>query len=134
MPGAENISAVLFSNAGTLAKFDRMGIAAGFYAEGFTHVRRGFRFDPDPEAVHPIPFTQTVAGPDYVEHWSDELQVFHNPRARLPLDEVVFSGVTQHFFRDGDHLSIIPEGVVLSSHTMILGVRRDPKGAHAAPL
>lgn len=54
LPGAENISAVLFSNAGTLAKFDRMGIAAGFMPEGFTYLRRGLRFDPASRAPCPV--------------------------------------------------------------------------------
>ena len=46
-PDAENIAAVLFSNAGTLSKFNRMGVRAGFgdawvslVREGGRHVRR----------------------------------------------------------------------------------------------
>ena len=38
-PGAANVSAVIFSNAGTLSKFDRMGIIAGFEEPG-VHSRR----------------------------------------------------------------------------------------------
>lgn len=34
LPGAENMSAVLFSNAGTIAKFDRIGVLAGYAAAG----------------------------------------------------------------------------------------------------
>lgn len=128
LPGAENVSAVIFSNAGTLAKFDRMGIAAGFRPDGFTYVRRGYRFDPDPRAYRPIPFAETIEGPDYVEHWSDELQVFHNPKATHPLDRAVFSGVTQHFFEDGDQITLIPDGVVLASQTIIIGVEDDGPG------
>ena len=30
LPDAENVSAVVFSNAGTLAKFDRIGVLAGY--------------------------------------------------------------------------------------------------------
>ena len=119
LPGAENISAVIFSNAGTLAKFDRMGIAAGFLPEDHKYVRVGYRLNPDPNAVHPLPFVEEI-GEDYVEYWADQLQIFHNPRARIPLAEHVFSGLTQHFFRDGEQMSITPEGAVLASYTWIL--------------
>jgi hypothetical protein len=30
LPGPENVSAVLFSNSGTISKFNRMGVVAGF--------------------------------------------------------------------------------------------------------
>jgi len=125
LPGAENISAVLFSNAGTLAKFDRMGIAAGFLPEDHRYFRFGYRLDPDPNAVHPIPFKEEIGRSDYVEYWSDELQIFHNPNAKNPIDENVFGGVTQHFFRDGQLVSIGPPGSVLASFTLIVHVRDD---------
>ena len=120
LPGAENISAVIFSNAGTLAKFDRMGIAAGFLLKHHKYYRVGFRYNPDPNAVHPIPFMEEISRVDYVEHWSDELQIFHNPRARVPLGEKFFGGITQHFFEENEQISIHPEGMVLGSQTMIL--------------
>jgi hypothetical protein len=129
LPGAENISAILFSNAGTLAKFDRMGIAAGFEAKGYTYIRRGFRFDPEPNAVHPVPFAERVDLPDYVEYWADELQVFHNPNAKHLLHGDIFSGVTQHFFKDGQQISMTPDGCVLASHTIILGTKREEVAA-----
>jgi hypothetical protein len=119
LPGAENISAIIFSNAGTLAKFDRMGIAAGFLPTDHKYVRMGFRYNPDPNAVHPLPFVEEI-GEDYVEYWADELQIFHNPRARVPLAEDVFRGVTQHYFRDGEQMSITPEGAILASYTWII--------------
>jgi len=120
LPGAENISAIIFSNAGTLAKFDRMGIAAGFLPKRHKYYRVGFRFNPEPNAAHPIPFMEEVSRADYMEHWSDELQVFHNPRARMPLGENFFGGITQHFFKNDEQLSIHPEGMILGSQTMIL--------------
>lgn len=52
LPEAENISAIIFSNAGTLAKFDRMGIAAGFLPANHKYIRIGYRWNPDPNAVH----------------------------------------------------------------------------------
>ena len=120
LEGAENISAIIFSNAGTLAKFDRMGLSAGVEAPGHLFFRFGYRFDPDPKAVRPLSFSEPIGLDGYVEHWSDELQVFHNPNARQPLGESVFGGITQHFFKNGDLYSITPEGTILASRTMIL--------------
>ena len=51
LPEAENVSAVIFSNAGTIAKFDRMGVAAEFGADGYGYFRMGIRYNPDPNAV-----------------------------------------------------------------------------------
>jgi hypothetical protein len=50
LPGAENVSAVLFSNAGTLAKFDRMGVAAGFAEPNHKYYRIGLAYDADPNS------------------------------------------------------------------------------------
>lgn len=82
-PGAENVSAVLFSNAGTIARFDRMSVVAGFGAPEHRYQRIGFRFNPDPNAASGIPFSEDVSSPGYSEGWSDELQIFHNPNARI---------------------------------------------------
>jgi hypothetical protein len=120
-PEAEYISAVLFSNAGTISKFDRMGVKAGFGAAGHTYFRTGYRQDPDPNATHGIPFTVDVSDPGYDEGWSDELQVFHNPNAKNPLPRALFAGVTQHVFRNGHLYTSGPPRTVLSSYTLILG-------------
>ncbi len=119
-PGAENVSAVLFSNAGTLSKFDRMGVIAGFAAQDHTYLRVGHRLNPDPNATMGIPFAEDVASPDYTEFWSDELQIFHNPNAKIPLDHAWLSGLTQFYFADGEQNSIIPDHHVWGSQTLIL--------------
>lgn len=124
LPGAENVSAVLFSNAGTLAKFDRMGVAAGFGAPGFRYFRAGLKLDPDPNAPHGRPFSEEILADGYSEGWADELQLFHNPKARYPLQKGVFTGITQHFFEEDRHVSYSFGEPVLSSHTMIMGIDR----------
>jgi hypothetical protein len=97
-----------------------MGIAAGFLAADHNYIRVGYRWNPDPNTAHPVPFADEIGQEDYVEYWADELQIFHNPRARAPLDPAVFNGVTQHFFRDGQQILVIPEKTVLTSYTLIL--------------
>ena len=90
LPGAENVSAVLFSNSGTIAKFNRMGRLAGFGSERIKMVRVGLAFDPDPNASAPRPFRMDVTDPNYSEYWVEGLDVFHNPRALVPLDPRYF--------------------------------------------
>ncbi|WP_211841099.1 hypothetical protein [Roseinatronobacter monicus] len=119
LEGAENISAVVFSNAGTLAKFDRMGVDAGYSPDDHKYMRMGFRLDPNPNAVIGTLFSEEVVA-DSGERWSDELQVFHNPRARFPLPLEAFSGATQHRFEEGKHVSYSSGTPVLSSRTIIL--------------
>jgi hypothetical protein len=119
-PGAENVSAVLFSNAGTLAKFDRMGVVAGFAAPQHRYQRIGIRLNPDPNATSGIPFSEDVSDSEYTEGWSDELQIFHNPNARVPLSHAWLTGLAQFFFSDGELDSIIPEHHVWSSMTMLM--------------
>lgn len=122
---ARSVSAVLFSNAGTIAKFYRIGVLAGFAADKHKYLRVGLRVNPDPNAATGIPFHAYVGDSDYEEFWSDELQVFHNPNATHPLPPKWFGGIAQHFFRDGDLHSFAPERSVLSSYTVLMHVTDD---------
>lgn len=132
-PGAENVSAVLFSNAGTISKFDRMGVVAGFPAPGHKYLRAGYRFNPDPNAAEGIRFLEDVADPSYVEGWSDELQIFHNPNARVKLSHAWLTGIAQFYFEGAKQVSIIPDHHVWSSTTMLLQSMKDePENAHSA--
>jgi hypothetical protein len=98
-PGTENVCAVLFSNAGTISKFDRMGVVAGFAAPDHKYYRMGTRYNPDPNAVSGIPFYEDVADPAYSEGWSDQLQIFHNPNAHIPLNHAWLTGLAQLCFK-----------------------------------
>ena len=128
LPDSENVSAVLFSNAGTIAKFDRMGVAAGFAPTRHQYLRFGFRYDPNPNATEPIFFQENVSDPSYKEFWSDELQLFHNPNAKHPVPIEWFGDLTQHWFEDGKQFSVTPDGHVLGSLTGIFS----PKPEKAA--
>lgn len=120
LPGADNVSAVLFSNAGTLAKFDRMGIVAGFIPADHLYFRVGYRVNPDPNANDGISFRDDVCAPKYSEFWSDELQLFHNPNARIPLSTDWLSDLSHHYFENGQLRSIMPNHHVLASMTLII--------------
>jgi len=124
---AENVSAVLFSNAGTLAKFDRMGVLAGLGAPNHKYVRMGVRLDPDPKAVVGNSFRMDIEDPDYQELWAEEIQIFHNPNAKIPLPFDCFSGLTQHFLEDGKLQSFGGPDTILSSYTAIFNIKdREP--------
>ncbi|MGO4480297.1 hypothetical protein [Rhizobium sp. 2TAF27] len=129
LPGAENVSAVVFSNAGTLPKFNRMGLRAGFVPENHLYFRQGYRYDPSPEAYVGIPFHEDILSPDYEEYWSDELQVFHNPNARNPISPETFGGITQYYFKDGELYSITPESAVIASFTAVMRIVGDEEWA-----
>jgi hypothetical protein len=125
LPNAENVSAVIFSNAATLAKFDRLGVPAGFKPSDRAYVRQGFMFDPDPEAFEGIPFRVDITNPRYQEFWGDEVQVFHNPNAKNPLPWDAFPDAVHFGHEDGEIISRDRPGRVLSSQTIIIGTERE---------
>lgn len=123
-PGFAHLSAVIFSNAATLAKFNRMGFLAGWRPAGLTMIRRGILFDRTPGALEPIDFELSVASDEYEalwpwgEAWCQELEVFHNPLAAHPIPFDLIPGATHWFERDGDiECSTIWANSVLSSVT-----------------
>ncbi len=93
-PSAENVSAVLFSNAATITKFNRMGKLAGLGGENVKIIRAGTRFNPDPMALTGIPFYEDVDSPDYEESWSESLVMYHNPNAIHPIDPNDFPDIS----------------------------------------
>jgi len=100
--GAEHVSAVLFTNAGTLTKFNRMGALADFGDPRVRMIRHGTMLNPDPESALPFRFSIDIDDPNYHEGWADELQVFHNPNALHPLDPSLFPKAMHHFLKDGE--------------------------------
>ncbi len=123
-PDFAHLSAVVFSNAATLAKFNRMGFLAGWRPPGLEMIRHGLIFDRTPGALEPIPFELSVASPEYQslwpwgEAWCQELEVFHNPQATNPIPFDLIPGATHWFERDGDiECSTIWANSILSSVT-----------------
>ncbi len=123
-PGFAHLSAVIFSNAGTLAKFNRMGFLAGWRPPGLTMIRRGILFDRTPGALEPIDFELSVGSAEYQslwpwgEAWCQELEIFHNPQAMHPIPFDLIPGATHWFEHDGDvECSTIWANSVISSIT-----------------
>lgn len=85
-PDAENISAVLFTNAGTVPQFARTSQQGKHYSDAVRMVRYGNCLDPSPNAISPEHFAFEVGDPDVPpEPWRDGAVLMHNPNALLPL-------------------------------------------------
>ncbi len=130
-PDTEHISGVLFSNAGTIVKFSRMGVRAGFGDPWVSFVRKGASIDPAAGMASAVPFKIDVESPAYAEGWSDELILFHNPRARHPVDEALFPGITHVHLEDGEYVVHGPSVTILQSTTTSYDFQRRQDGRPA---
>lgn len=117
LPEAEHVSAVLFNGAGTIAKFNRMGVATGFGSDKVDVVHAGVRLVGEPPT--PTKFSATVAS-GYEEAWIDGLNVFHNPQAVYPLDPALLPGAAHHRLVAGRIESMVPAHHLMSSQTQTL--------------
>ncbi|MBS1095256.1 hypothetical protein [Gluconobacter wancherniae] len=125
-PNFAHLSAIIFSNAATLAKFNRMGFLAGVKPPRLRMTRMGVIFDRTPGALEPIEFELEVGSNEYAslwpqgEEWCQELEVFHNPMATKPLPFSLIPGATHWFEGDGDiECRTIWKNTVLSSITLL---------------
>lgn len=109
LPDAEWVSAVLFSNSGTISKFNRMGHQGRYRAAGVCMVREGTCFDPDGNAVLPQRFLYEVGSGQHLETWGEGIEILHNPRARYPL-------LPRCLFPNATHLQKDERGVVFASY------------------
>jgi hypothetical protein len=119
LPGAENVSAVMFNSSATISKFNRMGVIAGFGSRRVRLVCSGVVVDHDPRASVPKPFVRVV-DEAYVESWVEGMDVYHNPLAKSPLDPAMLEGAAHHrLLGDGQIETVSPEWQPLSSVTSI---------------
>lgn len=121
-PTMSHLSAVIFSNAATLGKFNRMGFLAGWQPRGLKMTRFGIFFDPAPNAVKARDFEMDILSDEYAalwprgEEWCQELEVYHNPLASKPLTFDLLPGAIHHFELDGELVfRSMWENTVLSS-------------------
>jgi hypothetical protein len=120
LEGSENISAVVFSNSGTISKFNRMGLLAGFGSGHVKMIRIGTAFNHDPNAVEPLKFKQSVNDPNYRETWTEGLDIYHNPNALHPIPLELLPGAVHHQLQtSGQMLSTGPDWQPLGSITLI---------------
>ena len=118
LEGAENISAVLFSNSATISKFNRMGYLAGYGDREKIMTRIGTCYQHDPNADKPVRFKVDIDD-EYTEEWAEGLSMYHNPRAVNPIDPKYFPEIAHHFFDEGNIVSDIPHFHPFESVTII---------------
>ena len=104
----ENISGVLFSSTGTLGKFTRMGIQAGFKEKGQSVIRVGDKYDPKPSSFRSISFVYEV-NEKGTETWAEGLNLFHNPNAKIPIEMELFPNIAHHKLENDELVSWIPD-------------------------
>jgi hypothetical protein len=97
-PGCKDLSAIIFSNAATLSKLSRVPASFGGPTTDYRYMRIGEFADFTPGALRGIPFCMDVNSDEYralwapypYEPWSAEMEVFHNPNARHPINPALF--------------------------------------------
>ncbi|WP_037427091.1 MULTISPECIES: hypothetical protein [Sinorhizobium] len=123
-----DLSAVIFSNACSIAKLNRVGVTLGAKTDGLRYMRIGQLFDRTPGALEGISFCLDIRSKDYLslwpqgsEPWSAEMEVFHNPFARCKLPKELLPEAT-HWFEEAGELvcSSYYETSVLWSQSLIL--------------
>ena len=123
------LSAIIFTNTCTTAKFNRVAISAGASSEAYRYMRFGAFFDRSrsPGVFAGIPFCLDVASKEYralwpqgYEPWSADVEVFHNPFARCPFPRELLPELTHWFKSNGEIVSeAYYKTSVLYSNTLI---------------
>lgn len=121
------LSAVIFSNACSIAKLYRVAISGGASTNGFRYTRMGDFFDRTPDALVGIPFCLDISSDEYralwpqrYEPWSAELEMFHNPFAERPFPKQLLPEATHWFEVDGEMVcESVYETSILSSRTLV---------------
>lgn len=116
-PAAQHVSAVLYSNCATIAKFNRTGVERGLDSGRIRMKRNGFCYNHDPTAVVPLEFSYVVGSRPYAEPWGEGLELFENPDALHPLPGDLFPDAAIHRFTGGQIESTVPRFHPLTSIT-----------------
>lgn len=99
--GSEHLSGVLWSNAGTIPKFNRMALAGEHATDAVVGLRYGNCYDPDPNAISGLPFAYIIGDPEAPrETWGLEAIFFHNPNTSRPIAEGLFDQVSEASYVD----------------------------------
>jgi hypothetical protein len=123
LPEAEYVSAVIFNSSATISKFNRMGVGAGFGSDETVLIRQGFFTDPDPDASEPVPYVHFVVKDD-PETWIEGMDVYHNPRAKYPLEPGLLPDAAHHRLMEDGRIETQFRGwKPLQSRTSIMTLR-----------
>ena len=112
----KHVSAVLFTPCGTISKFNRMGVQAGYGDSSYTLFQVKLCYNHLRNAILPNVFFNVVDDNCH-ETWADGIQIFHNPMAEIPLNPAMFPHAGHHFYNDGLLFSDMPQNSIISSTT-----------------
>lgn len=95
---SEELSAIIFSQAATITKLSRVPVSFGAPTAKYRYVRMGEFADFTPGALRGKPFSMDVQSNEYrslwtpynYEPWTAEVEVFHNPHAKHPINPELF--------------------------------------------
>ncbi len=121
------LSAVIFSNACSVAKLNRVAVSGQGAPKGFRYTRMGAFFDRTPGALKGVPFCLDVTSDEYralwphgYEPWCAELEVFHNPFARHPVPFELLPEACHWFEEGGERVCrTVYETSILYSQTLV---------------
>ncbi|MER5481281.1 hypothetical protein ABT026_30530 [Streptomyces sp. NPDC002734] len=122
-PGSEYLAAVIFTNDGTVSKFNRIGTERGYSPSGVRLLRGGLMYDSSPDAITPAPFTYEVVECEAKdrEAFPEGLHVFHNPNAIYPILPGTFEGCHEHHLTETGNLMTIWKGrSIFTSKTIVI--------------
>lgn len=125
-PESENISAVIFCNSGTFAKFKRMGYQEDYRSSFMKIMREGECYDSDPNASLPLKFCYDLDNPPVKETWGQGMVVCYNPNAMVPLPKDFFDDALQTYYKNGKIYSDIPMPFFpYNSKTQVIGSEKE---------
>jgi hypothetical protein len=106
LPGAENISGVLFCNTGTIATFNRISHAGKGNDPNLRMFRYGTCYRHDQKATLPAPFMYEIGSYQAEkETWNQGTIFFHNPNALNPIPVGWVGASADMYLKDGDHIT-----------------------------
>lgn len=109
-PGAEHVSAVLFSNVGTAAKFNRLGVERGHHSRVVRLIRYGTCYRFDPNATIPSSFVYEVGNAGAIETLAEGTVLMHNPYALHPIQEGLVGACAEERIEDRQVVTYFSSG------------------------
>lgn len=106
LPGAENISGILFCNTGTIATFNRISHAGKGNDPALRMIRYGTSYRHDKNATLPAPFMYEIGTYQAeIETWNQGTIFFHNPNALISLPIGWVGASADTYLKDGEHIT-----------------------------
>ena len=95
-----------------------MGKIAEFGDPSVIMARVGERYT-TPQSAAPSPFRNIVEQGEYDEAWAEGIWIFHNPKAKIPLDMKLFANVAHVYLENGGFMIYLSDAFPTWSKTLI---------------